>query len=177
MKRGISLLFVLIVLVLCSCGSNSNSSAKVETTVPETETVMIDGVANPMVPYDTIQNLTIAADFFILTPAPDDINYKLDKLYLIGGEIAELDYVKKDNSNLKLKVRSARGSDDISGMYGESTEATYSDKTVKMYNIDNSIACSFTNENMTYSVYMENASKEEFDAIMNYIFAEWENIS
>lgn len=168
---------ILIVSVLCSCSADSKTEVKVETKVPETETAIISGVANPMVPYDTLQNLTMAADFFLLSPVAESIDYTLDKLYLIGGEIAEIDYTNNNNKNLKLKIRTARGSDDISGMYGESTEATYSDRTVKMYNIDNSIACSFTNENMTYSVSMENGSKEEFDSIMDYIFTEWDNIS
>lgn len=67
---------------------------------------------NPMVEYDSAA--IAATELGIKLNTVDIEGYTLDKVYIVSGQILQLDYTKADNN---ISVRIGKGTDDVSGDY------------------------------------------------------------
>lgn len=79
------------------------------------------GMPNPMVEYPSVEEAAKTAGYIPLS-LPKLSGYYAENIYVIAGDLVDIRYVRSDDSNVKLLVRSAPANlmqdDDISGVYG-----------------------------------------------------------
>lgn len=133
-------------------------------------------VANPMVTYDTIEQIEKKIGY---SPAvlPAYSGFEQKEMYIIGDQVVDLRY--KNANGAEAAVRSQKNAEgDISGYHGLSfTPETYNGVT---YNIaenadDKAIVAYFTKGDMTYSMSATSLDMETFKSEFTTVIDEVNN--
>ena len=127
------------------------------------------GLPNPMVSYDTVSDAKAAAGF---TPLylPSMTGYHVSQVWVIAGDIIDIEYTADGQIATKLRLRTARctelTNDNISGIY--SAKWKKQDILGIPVNIallpteTNGCAAHWTYNNMLFSISAENIGTPEF---------------
>ncbi|MDO5575347.1 MAG: hypothetical protein Q4G60_15360 [bacterium] len=125
---------------------------------------------NPMVEYETYPELEKHIDFEYLI-IPESNGYTCDDIYLIGGEVVQLDYESKDEDDCEATVRTARGTEDITGY----CDMQYQDEKIGNITVhkciylsetedDNAKLAWWTDGTYTYSMKFSLKEHDDFDS-------------
>jgi hypothetical protein len=135
------------------------------------------GMPNPMVSYDSVADAKIAAGFQPLY-LPSISGYHVNKVWVIAGDIIDIEYVSDNQPVGKFRLRTARctelRNDDISGIYG----AKWRQEKIKgietsiteVYGMNKKLtgyAAHWTHNNMLFSVSGENMTYREFGRLLS----------
>ena len=136
------------------------------------------GMANPMVAYDTVAAAKTAAGFQPLY-LPSITGYHVNQVWVIGGDLIDIEYCSDSQPAGKFRLRTARctehTNDNISGIYG----ATWNTEKMNGLSVaiaelvdhnNNSVsyAAHWTHNNMLFSVHGEKLTYSEFWRLLNY---------
>ena len=111
------LLMSLLCLAIVACGKKEE--AKQETTETTNVTQEQDvGVPNPYEIVDTLDEASKIAGFNLSVPATYG-DYKKQVIQAIEDDMIEVIYFEEESENEGLRIRKAKGTDDISGDYNE----------------------------------------------------------
>lgn len=131
------------------------------------------GMPNPMVGYDTVNDAKAAAGF---TPLylPSMTGYHVSNVWVIGGDVIDIEYTADGSTTTKFRLRTARCTelmnDNISGIYG----AKWTQQTIKGIPVSTAkvpaesraypdgYAAHWTHNNMLFAVSAENMGQPEF---------------
>ena len=134
------------------------------------------GLPNPMVSYDSVMAAKNAAGFQPLY-LPSISGYHVNKVWVIAGDIIDIEYVSDNQPVGKFRLRTARctelRNDDISGIYG----AKWRQEKIKgietsiteVYGMNKKLtgyAAHWTHNNMLFSVSCENMTYREFGRLL-----------
>lgn len=119
-------------------------------------------VVNPMVEYKTYEEAEAAAGFkgLYLIGAS---GYDIDDVYVINNTLLNYDYEGREDADQDLTVRTAKGTEDISGFYG----VTYTDQqiggaTVHTGTYEDSSIAWWTDGTYAFSVSAEEVTQDTF---------------
>ena len=136
------------------------------------------GMPNPMVAYDTVAEAKDVAGFQPLY-LPSISGYEVNKVWVIGGDLIDIEYVSDNEPAGKFRLRTARctelTNDNISGIYG----ATWNKEKINglsvaiaeiSYEKDMPIyyAAHWTYNNMLFSVSGEKLTYREFWRLLEH---------
>ena len=111
------LLMSLLCLTIVACGKKEE--AKQETAETTNVTQEQDyGVPNPYEIVDTLDEASKIAGFNLSVPATYG-DYKKQVIQAIEDDMIEVIYFEEESENEGLRIRKAKGTDDISGDYNE----------------------------------------------------------
>lgn len=105
-KEMIAIGCAAVMIVFCACGGQLSD-----------DTGNMAGMINPMVEYETFPDLEAVIDFEYLI-IPESNGFHCEDIYLISDTTVDLEYDSKDNDEIEACVRTAKGTDDITGYYG-----------------------------------------------------------
>lgn len=173
MKNYITIISLLLLSSICFACNNKVAITQTETTQTETTSIIsetkiekIIGMPNPMVPYDTFEELSKACDFKILYPS-DTKNYTEFKYFLISDNLADCRLTDKNNKDIEITYRSSKGNNDISGYHGFTpTNSKINDVEVHTYKTDDGFATWWTNNDMAYSISAKNINENEYKTLL-----------
>lgn len=142
-----------------------------------TETAM--ALPNPMVSYESVAAARDAAGFQPLY-LPSISGYRMNQVWVIGGDVIDMEYVSEDLPASKFRLRTARCTErmneDISGIYGVKwEEESINGLTIAIADVpgaSNSYAAHWRHNNMLFSVSVENMTNREFRRLLEYGLAE-----
>ncbi len=150
LKKIITVFLVALLFVVAGCGKTE----KEKTEVP-----------NPMVKYDSLEALSKKIDFPI-AELPEDLSYKLDEMYIISGNIVQLDYAD-EAGEVDISLRKSKGSEDISGIYGvDYKQETLSGIPVNVGTYKDIHVAWFLYEDYSYSVTATGLTGVSFDNLL-----------
>ncbi len=104
-----------VFFILTGCAGTAQNKEQTAQTVKE------DTIVNPMVSYDTIEELEKAVGFTCKT-MPEHTGYTLARCESIDKMIGQMVYMDKGTGEKEFVLRTAKGNADISGYYGVTYE-------------------------------------------------------
>lgn len=113
-------------------------------------------IPNPIVDYNTVDAALKTLDFTPVYPKSAPLEYKLDNVSVIGGEIFQLIYI--DGENNEIRFRAAKGSEDISGdynVYKNHKIFKAGNMEINVRGNENIAGATWNDGGITYSVYFE----------------------
>ncbi len=150
MKRIIAVALIALLFTIAGCGRPD----KEKTEVP-----------NPMVEYKSLEEISKKMDY-PMVELPEDMQYTLDKMYIISGNIVQLDYVD-EAGDTSICLRKAKGNEDISGIYGvEYTQETLSGIPVNVGTYQDIHVAYFVYEDFSYSATAKGLTGVSFDNLL-----------
>ena len=134
---------------------------------------------NPMVSYDSVAAAREAAGFQPLY-LPSISGYRMNQVWVIGGDVIDMEYVSEDLPAGKFRLRTARCTErmngDISGIHGAKWgEERINGLPIAIADVpgaSNSYAAHWRHNNMLFSVSVENMTNREFRRLLEYGLAE-----
>ena len=111
------LLMLLLCLAIVACGKKEEAkqdAAEATNTTQEQDY----GVPNPYEIVDTLEEASKIAGFDLSVPATYG-DYKKQVIQAIEDDMIEVIYFEEESENEGLRIRKAKGNDDISGDYNE----------------------------------------------------------
>jgi hypothetical protein len=106
--------FYKIILTNSNCVSKKDNVISISTDTTKTESPSINGMPNPLVKYNTLDEARKAVGFNFAVALALPEGYEMKDVMVISNKLAEVFYMKGDN---RILYRTAMGNDDISGDY------------------------------------------------------------
>ena len=131
------------------------------------------GMPNPMKNYDTVAEAKAAAGFQPLY-LPSISGYHVSQVWVIGGDVIDIEYMADGKTNAKFRLRTARctelTNDNISGIYGAKwkpekvagQEVSIARIPAESRAYPDGYAAHWTYNNMLFAINAENIGKPEF---------------
>jgi len=159
------LLMSLLCLAIVACGKkeeNKEETAEVVNTTQEQNY----GIPNPYEIVDTLDEASKIAGFDLSVPATYG-EYKNQVINAIEDDMIEVVYFEKESENEGLRIRKAKGTDDISGDYNEYKNV----ETVKVGDYDvteksdggNILVATWTDGTYSYAINTDRAELNKED--------------
>lgn len=167
------LLMSLLCLAIIACGKKEEAKqdAAEATNVTQEQDY---GVPNPYEIVDTLGEASKIAGFDLSVPATYD-DYKKQVIQAIEDDMIEVIYFEEESENEGLRIRKAKGTDDISGDYNEYKNV----ETVKVGDYDvteksdgkNIFVATWTDGTYSYAIDIDRAelSKEDIENLISNI--------
>lgn len=150
MKRIIIVFLIVLLFAVAGC----SQPEKEKTEVP-----------NPMVEYDSLEAINKKMDY-PMVELPEDLHYTLEKMYIISGNIVQLDYAD-EAGDIAICLRKAKGSEDISGIYKvDYTQEVLSGIPVNLGKYEDIHVARFVYEDFSYSVTATGLTGVSFDNLL-----------
>lgn len=105
-------------LLITACGKQEETKQEVAETATNVTQDQNVGVANPFVEVKTLDEASKIAGFTLEVPATYE-DYKKQVIQAIENDMVEVIYFDEDSEHEGLRIRKAKGTDDISGDYNE----------------------------------------------------------
>ena len=167
------LLMSLLCLAIIACGKKEE--AKQDPAEATNITQEQDyGVPNPYEIVDTLEEASKIAGFDLSVPATYG-DYKKQVIQAIEDDMIEVIYFEEESENEGLRIRKAKGTDDISGDYNEYKNV----ETVKVGDYDvteksdgkNIFVATWTDGTYSYAIDIDRAelSKEDIENLISNI--------
>ena len=121
-KKFLSILLAMgaLMVALTACNDkkepNPSEETNEESSVVEEQNEQFDGMPNPMVEYDTVEDAVITVGH--LSPLPQIYERYDKKVFVISGKLLEIIYLNDSGEVLTLREQAGE-SGDISGVYNE----------------------------------------------------------
>ena len=167
------LLMSLLCLAIIACGKKEEAKqdAAEATNVTQEQDY---GVPNPYEIVDTLGEASKIAGFDLSVPATYG-DYKKQVIQAIEDDMVEVIYFEEESENEGLRIRKAKGTDDISGDYNEYKNV----ETVKVGDYDvteksdgkNIFVATWTDGTYSYAIDIDRAelSKEDIENLISNI--------
>ncbi len=159
-KVFLSMLVMLSLAMMTGCGKSDAAADEQEAPI---------GLPNPMVAYDSIDEVGAVLDY---TPSIPETAMAIKSVYIIDGDLLQIEY--EDNGNI-ITFRTAPGDADISGVYDTFSYKTDIDISGKTVTIQGSEENALTlavwkNKDFSYSLMFTNpVTLETISSIINNI--------
>ena len=167
------LLMSLLCLAIVACGKKEEIKEETAEVVNTTQEQNY-GIPNPYEIVDTLDEASKIAGFDLSVPATYG-EYKNQVINAIEDDMIEVVYFEKESENEGLRIRKAKGTDDISGDYNEYKNV----ETVKVGDYDvteksdggNILVATWTDGTYSYSINTDRAelSKEDIANLISNI--------
>ncbi|QJX50947.1 hypothetical protein [Fusobacterium sp.] len=167
------LLMLLLCMAIIACGKKEEAkqdAAEATNTTQEQDY----GVPNPYEIVDTLEEASKIAGFDLSVPATYG-DYKKQVIQAIEDDMIEVIYFEEESENEGLRIRKAKGNDDISGDYNEYKNV----ETVKVGDYDvteksdgkNIFVATWTDGTYSYAIDVDRAelSKEDIESLISNI--------
>ena len=167
------LLISLLCLAIIACGKKEEAKqdAAEATNITQEQDY---GVPNPYEIVDTLEEASKIAGFDLSVPATYG-DYKKQVIQAIEDDMIEVIYFEEESENEGLRIRKAKGNDDISGDYNEYKNV----ETVKVGDYDvteksdgkNIFVTTWTDGTYSYAIDIDRAelSKEDIENLISNI--------
>ena len=166
------LLMLLLCLTVVACGKKEEVTEEV--TEASTTQTQDYGVPNPYEIVDTLDEAAKIAGFSLETPT-EYADYKSIVIQAIADDMIEVIYFDAEKTHEGLRIRKAKGTDDISGDYNEYKNV----ETVKVGDYDvteksdgkNIFVTTWTDGTYSYAIDIDRAelSKEDIENLISNI--------
>ena len=164
------LLMSLLCLTIVACGKKEEAKQEAAETTNVTQEQDY-GVPNPYEIVDTLDEASKIAGFDLSVPATYG-DYKKQVIQAIEDDMIEVIYFEEESENEGLRIRKAKGNDDISGDYNEYKNV----ETVKVGDYDvteksdgkNIFVATWTDGTYSYAIDVAEASLTK-DTIANLV--------
>ena len=167
------LLMSLLCLAIVACGKKEEIKEETAEVVNTTQEQNY-GIPNPYEIVDTLDEASKIAGFDLSVPATYG-EYKNQVINAIEDDMIEVVYFEKESENEGLRIRKAKGTDDISGDYNEYKNV----ETVKVGDYDvteksdggNILVATWTDGTYSYAINTDRAelSKEDIANLISNI--------
>lgn len=119
MKKILKNTFIIstLCLAIIACGKKEEAKQKTVETTNATQEQSV-GIPNPFVEVKTLDEASKIAGFTLEVPATYE-DYKKQVIQAIENDMVEVIYFDEDSEHEGLRIRKAKGTDDISGDYNE----------------------------------------------------------
>ena len=167
------LLMSLLCLAIVACGKKEEIKEETAEVVNTTQEQNY-GIPNPYEIVDTLDEASKIAGFDLSVPATYG-EYKNQVINAIEDDMIEVVYFEKESENEGLRIRKAKGTDDISGDYNEYKNV----ETIKVGDYDvteksdggNILVATWTDGTYSYAINTDRAelSKEDIANLISNI--------
>ena len=167
------LLMLLLCMAIIACGKKEETKQEMAETTNITQEQDY-GVPNPYEIVDTLEEASKIAGFDLSVPATYG-DYKKQVIQAIEDDMIEVIYFEEESENEGLRIRKAKGTDDISGDYNEYKNV----ETVKVGDYDvteksdgkNIFVTTWTDGTYSYAIDIDRAelSKEDIENLISNI--------
>jgi len=167
------LLMSVLCLAIIACGKKEEAKQEMAETRNVTQEQSV-GVPNPFVEVKTLDEAYKIAGFTLSVPTTYE-DYKKQVIQAIENDMIEVIYIEEESGYEGLRIRKAKGTDDISGDYNEYKNV----ETVKVGDYDvteksdgkNIFVTTWTDGTYSYAIDIDRAelSKEDIENLISNI--------
>ena len=167
------LLMSVLCLAIIACGKKEEAKQEMAETRNVTQEQSV-GVPNPFVEVKTLDEAYKIAGFTLSVPTTYE-DYKKQVIQAIENDMIEVIYIEEESGYEGLRIRKAKGTDDISGDYNEYKNV----ETVKVGDYDvteksdgkNIFVATWTDGTYSYAIDIDRAelSKEDIENLISNI--------